>query len=28
VQVTLTHPASHLHGEKAADRVLTAGLVD
>ena len=28
VQVTLTHPVSHLHGEPAADRVLTAGLVD
>ena len=28
VQVTLTHPVSQLHGEPAADRVLTAGLVD
>ena len=28
VQVTLTHPVSHLHGEPAADRVLTARLVD
>jgi formate dehydrogenase major subunit len=28
VQVTLTHPVSHLHGEVAADRELAAGLVD
>jgi formate dehydrogenase major subunit len=28
VQVTLTHPVSHLHDEPSADRVLTAGLVD
>src|SRR6202022_953364 len=28
VQVTLTHPVSHLHGEPAAERVLAAGLVD
>src|SRR5882757_9003054 len=28
VQVTLTHPVSHLHGELAADRELAVGLVD
>ena len=28
VQVTLTHPVSHLNDEAGADRVLIAGLVD
>ena len=28
VQVALTHPVPHMHGEPAADRVLAVGLVD